>query len=289
MTIVILFVLFLALIWFSPLSWWSLSSEHFKFSSSLFSPSLVRRGKLAWLWIQSGEGEWPNYKFYGDLLRELQRLTKLYGATPKASLERIKRPLLQDIRFETKMREIRLSGIAQFMAMALMTWSFMVLSRLILGREFDATFLILIATLQASGIALYLGLENIVKKKIFNGYDCAYEGVVALQALLPLGLSLKEKRDKSGIDHFLAKKDLSVDLERVRRQLQIALTQWKEFGRPLEQVLADNLDDIRFAQEMAQERLIKRMNGLKFLIAALFFLSAYLLDLLGLVNSFFIE
>ncbi|MFX3675429.1 MAG: hypothetical protein ACN6I6_00175 [bacterium] len=250
---------------------------------------LVARGKHAWSWVQNGEGEWPNYKFYGELLRELQRLTKLYGATPKASLERIKRPLLQDLRFETKMRELRLSGLMQFMAMALMTWTFMVLSRLILGRDFDPTFLILIATLQALGIVLYLGLENIVKKKVFNGYDCAYEGVVALQALLPLGLSLKEKRDKSGVDRFLAKKALPLDLERVRRQLQIALAQWKEFGRPLEQVLADNLDDIRFAQEVAQESLIKRMNGLKFLIAALFFLSAYLLDLLALVNSFFIE
>tara|TARA_R110000868_G_scaffold80095_7_gene227825 strand:- start:659 stop:1528 length:870 start_codon:yes stop_codon:yes gene_type:complete len=289
MYIVFLFVLLLVLIWYSPMHWWARAGEPLKFKTSFLKQSLVQRGKGAWSWIQSGEGEWPNYKFYGDLLRELQRLSKLYGATPKASLERIKRPLLQDIRFETKMREIRLSGLSQFLAMALMTWSFMILSRLILSREFDATLLLFIGALQLIGVVLYLGLEALVKDKVFKGYDSAYEGLVALQALLPLGLSLKEKRDKSGIDHFLAKKELSADLERVRRQLQVALAQWKEFGRPLEQVLADCLDDIRFAQELAQERLIKRMNGLKFLIAAVFFLSAYLLDLLALVNSFFIE
>lgn len=286
-----LLVLLAVGLWFLPSVIWlkldSLTSS--AKSLRLIRPSLVANGKQAWHWVQTGEGEWPEYKFYGSLLRELQRLTRLYGATPKASLERIKRPLLQDIRFETKLREIRLSSISQFVAMATMTWSFMILSRLILDRSFEFGILTIIASLQIAGLLIFLFIEKYMRTKAFHGFDKAYEGLVALQALLPLGLSLKEKRDKSGIDHFLSLKRLGIDLERVRRQCVITLTQWKELGRPLETVLAEMVDDINFAQDMAQCLLIKRMNGIKFLVGGIFFLSAYLLDLLALVNSFFIE
>lgn len=273
-------------IWFLPEKFWD-SLRVFK--QLKFKPSygLVHKGKQAWNWIQTGEGEWPEYKFYGSLLRELQRLTKLYGATPKASLERVKRPLLQDLRFETRLREIRLSGLSQFFAMALMTWLFMFLSRLILGRAFDPFLCSMILFLQVSGTALYLFVESWARKKIFIGYDSAYEGLVTLQALMPLGLSLKEKRDKSGVDHFLGSKKLPPALERVRRTLSQLLEQWRDFGRPIEAQLVDLVDDIRFAQEIAGETLLKRMNGFKFFVAALFFLSAYLLDLLAMVNSLF--
>src|SRR5690606_27903402 len=121
-----------------------------------------------------------------------------------------------------------------------------------------------------------------------RGYDQAFEGIVTLQALIPLGLSLKEKRDKSGVDRFLALQGLSPELDRVRRSLSQLLTQWKDFGRPVEAGLADLCDDVRFAAEMAQERLLKKMNALKFVIAALFFLSAYLVDLLAMVQGLFL-
>lgn len=275
-------------IWFLPDRLWEklLTLRQVKLVRNV---SLVSRGKAAWVWVQTGQGEWPDYKFYGHLLRELQRLTKLYGATPQASLERIKRPLLQDLRFETKLREIRLSGLAQYFAMALMTWMFMFLSRLILGREFELSLCLVVIFLQVSGTALYLAIESLARKKTFNGYDMAYEGLVTLQALMPLGLSLKEKREKSGVDRFLVLKNLSPELERVRRNLSTLLGQWKDFGRPIEASLVDMVDDIRFAAEIAQESLLKRMNAVKFFVAALFFLSAYLLDLLSMVNAFFIE
>ncbi len=276
-------------LWFLPESLWEKGQSLWLKRGFKVRPGLVKRGQSAWQWAQTGEGPWPDYKFYGALLRELQRLAKLYGATPAASLERIKRPLLQDLRFETKLREIRLGCLSQFFAMALMTWTFMIVSRLILGRAFELPLCALILALQCGGLLLYVAIERKARKKTFYGYDQAYEGVVTLQALIPLGLSLKEKREKSGVDRFLSIKNAPAELERVRRSLASLLGQWKDFGRPIEAALADLGDDIRFAQEVAGERLLKRMNALKFFIAALFFLSAYLLDLLALVNAFFIE
>lgn len=273
-------------IWFLPETFWD-KLQNFKQLRFKHKLTIVGRGKAAWEWVQTGEGQWPEYKFYGELLRELQRLSKLFGATPAASLERIKRPLLQDLRFETKLREIRLSGLSQFFAMALMTWTFMVMSRLILDRSFETGLCVTILMLQILGTAIYLLLEGRLRAKTFKGYDSAYEGLVTLQALIPLGLSLKEKREKSGVDRFLSKQKLSAELERVRRSLTTLLTQWKDFGRPIEAALVDLVDDIRFAQEVAQERLLKQMNAIKFFIAALFFLSAYLLDLLAMVQSLF--
>lgn len=273
-------------IWFIPERFWE-SFQNFKGLQVRRHYGLVHKGKQAWQWVQTGEGEWPDYKFYGQLLHELKRLTKLYGATPAASLERIKRPLLQDLRFETKLREIRLSGLAQFLAMALMTWTFMTLSRLILGRDFDFILCAVVLSLQVIGSVLYLWVESLARKKTFRGYDLAYEGLVTLQALMPLGLSLKEKRDKSGVDRFISEKSLPVELERVRRTLASLLDQWRDFGRPIEAALVDLVDDIRFAQDIAGEALLKRMTAFKFFVAALFFLSAYLLDLLAMVNALF--
>lgn len=273
-------------IWFIPERFWE-SFQNFKGLQIKQRYGLVHKGKQAWQWVQTGEGEWPDYKFYGSLLRELKRLTKLYGATPAASLERIKRPLLQDLRFETKLREIRLGGLAQFFAMALMTWTFMTLSRLILEREFDLLLCSLILALQVIGASLYLFIEAKARKKAFGGYDLAYEGLVTLQALMPLGLSLKDKREKSGVDRFLSEKRLPSELERVRRTLSNLLDQWRDFGRPIEAALVDLVDDIRFAQDIAGEALLKRMTAFKFFVAALFYLSAYLLDLLAMVNGLF--
>mgnify|MGYP003672101902 CR=1 FL=1 len=248
---------------------------------------LVYRGNLAWQWTQTGQGPWPDYKFYGNFLREVQKLTKLYGSTPKASLDRIKKPLLQDIRFETKLREIRFSGLGQFVAMALMTWTFMVVSRLILERPFELPLLFSILFIQTVGLITFLQIESFKRKKAFHGFDLAYEGLVTLQALLPLGISTKDKQEKSGVDQFLSLKTKNLDLDRVRRNLAQSLAQWRDFGRPIEDIIEELVDDVRFAQEIAQAKLLKQMHAIKFLIAALFFLSAYLLDLMAMVNSFF--
>lgn len=249
--------------------------------------TLVQKGQLTWSWIQTGQGEWPQYKFYGAFLREMQKLIRLYGGSPKTIIESLKKPLLQDIRFETKLSEIRLGGVVQFIAMGLMTWVFVLTSRLILKRSFEFESLAVIAGLQAFGLIGFFIIEKYQRQKIFRGYDLAYEVLVTLIAILPIGISLKEKREKSGVDRLLAKNDLPHDLERVRRNLQDALLQWKDFGKPIESTLSELLDDIRFAQEMAQSKLLKRMDGFKFLIAAVFFLPAYLFDLYLLVNSFF--
>lgn len=249
--------------------------------------NLVTRGNETWIWIQSGEGEWPDYKFYGSFLAEMQKLIRLYGGSPKTVVEAIKRPLLQDIRFEAKLSEIRRGGIAQFMAMSLMTWAFVFMSRFVLGRAFEIQSLSVIAILQGIGLLAFIFIEKLKRQQLFKGYDLAYETLVTFLALIPIGISLKEKQEKSGVDRFLSTKDLTSDIERVRQGFHDALTQWKDFGKPIEITLNELLDDIRFAQELAQAKLLKQMDAFKFLIAAVFFLPAYLFDLYLMVNSFF--
>lgn len=249
--------------------------------------TLTQSGQQTWTWMQTGQGEWPSYKFYGSFLSEMQKLIRLYGGSPKTVIESLKKPLLQDIRFETKLAQIRLGGIVQFISMILMTWVFIIVSRLILNRTFELRSLTVIATLQIIGLISFSVIEGWKRRQIFNGYDLVYEVMVTLIALLPIGISLKEKKEKSGVDRFLAQKGLPIELERVRRNLQKAILQWKDFGKPIEVTLNELLDDIRFAQEMAQAKLLKQMDAFKFLIAAVFFLPAYLFDLYLMVNSFF--
>jgi len=249
--------------------------------------SLVTKGNETWRWIQSAQGMWPEYKFYGHFLADMQKLIRLYGGSPKSIVEALKRPLLQDIRFETKLSDIRLGGIVQFVAMSLLTWAFVILSRVILGRSFEMSSLGIIALLQALGLIAFIAIEKYKRQKLFMGFDLAFEVLVTLMALIPIGISLKEKQEKSGVDRFLSCKKLGPDIERVRQSFHDALVQWKDFGKPIEKTLNELLDDIRFAQEMAQTKLLKQMDGFKFLIAAVFFLPAYLFDLYLMVNSFF--
>ncbi len=288
-TFILLIFIVSFIIWYLPDRLWvELSTSFSKFNSlKLGKRSVMHCGNETWQWVQTGEGQWPEYKFYGGFLREIQKLTKLYGSNPKIALDQLKKPLLQDIRFETKIRETRLSGLAQYIAMALMTWTFMIVSRLILERPFEVPLLLLILMIQLTGFILFLKIESYKRNKAFYGFDLAYEGLVCLQALLPLGISTKEKQDKSGVDRFISLKTKNSDLERVRRNLTQSLAKWRDYGRPIEVVIEELVDDVRFAQEIAQTKLVKQMHTIKFMIAALFFLSAYLIDLMAMVNSFF--
>ena len=282
----ILLTLLCLLLWKIPDSVWE-RAGHPKLLALKPRVSLVQRGQLTWSWIQTGQGEWPSYKFYGTFLTDMQKLIRLYGGSPKTVIESLKKPLLQDIRFETKLAQVRFGGIVQFISMSLMTWVFIIASRLILNRTFELNSLAVIAILQLLGLVSFSVIEGWKRRQIFKGFDLAYEVVVTLIAILPIGISLKEKKEKSGVDRFLAHKELPKELERVRRNLQEAILQWKDFGKPVELTLNELLDDIRFSQEMAQTKLLKQMDGFKFLIAAVFFLPAYLFDLYLMVNSFF--
>lgn len=282
----IIVTFFCLLLWKIPDSAWE-KVGHPKSFTFKTRVSLVQRGQLTWSWIQTGQGEWPSYKFYGTFLSEMQKLIRLYGGSPKTVIESLKKPLLQDIRFETKLAQIRLGGIVQFISMSLMTWIFIIVSRLILNRSFELKPLAFIAILQVLGLVSFSVIEGWKRRQIFKGFDLAYEVMVTLIAILPIGISLKEKKEKSGVDRFLTHKELPMELERVRCNLQEAILQWQDFGKSIELTLNELLDDIRFAQEMAQSKLLKQMDGFKFLIAAVFFLPAYLFDLYLMVNSFF--
>ena len=228
----------------------------------------------------------PQYKFYTNLLELLFENYRRLGIGIKKILPEIRSGMVKDLQFEKKIFDEIVSGLWQFMIIAVTTWSFVFLSSTLadIPRSWGTT--LWMGVLQISGVIAFFYLVSIFKSKIFYKFSKSIEELYLFTSLLDVGLPLNEILSRSGIlnGNLTSYKSF----ETISFRLNQLVSRLKETGLSPKEESQEIIREIWHLQEESFHKFTKIVQVLKFSILVFFFLPAYFLYLYS-IFQFFME
>lgn len=228
--------------------------------------------------------ELPRYKFYTGLIHLILSYGRNYGASILGIVRKIRQGIIMDYQFERKLQSEFFGGLVQFVLIGFMTWIFIFISDSIICAETLFSVRFLVGGLQIFGVVLYFFIYFGWRKKNFLIYSKYFSGLYVLDSLSEVGVSLQLMLEQSGVEKLFEinkRKFCYVD-----NRLENAIEASRKQGMPIKKELDDIINEVWFLQEQQFGKFVKQMAGLKFVILALFFLSAYFVYLFSLFGHF---
>ena len=228
----------------------------------------------------------PQYKFYTNLLEVLFENYRRLGIGIKKILPEVRAGLIKDLQFEKKIFDETISGLLQFMIIAVTTWSFVFLSSRLAQIPISWSIIFLMVVLQIGGVFVFFYLLNLIKKRIFLKFTRAIEELYLFSSLLDIGLPLNEILSRSGILYGSLAKYKSFEV--ISKRMNQLVSRLKESGLSPKQESQEIIREIWHLQEESFVKFTKIVQVLKFSILVFFFLPAYFLYLYS-IFKFFME
>lgn len=231
-------------------------------------------------------GDMKQYKFYTDLLEQLFESHRKLGAGLKKMIPDIRRAITRDLQFEKQILGEIVGALVQFMLIALTTWGFVFLSSLLVEIPLSGFILSCMLILQVSGAALFFILMRALKKKMFSSLAQALCELTRFQTMINTGLSVNEVLLRSNIlgGALVESRALSPFAGRVKN----LISRMKATGLSPVEETQEILKGLWHFQGEQFQKFTKRVQLLKFVVLALFFLPAYFLYLAS-IFQFFME
>ncbi len=229
----------------------------------------------------------PKYKFYTKIVNVLLNVAKTYGSPIKESLSELRHGIVKDLEFERKLRQENISGVVQFITIAFVTWFFVLCVYKYLAIKVDGIFLIVITVLHFSGIIIYYIVNKKIKKNIFIIFESLFYNLYALRAYQNVSMP---------INQIMTNIDLNFDkyygygkFSFIIKRINFMIDNWQKSGIAIKSEIDLIIEEISIIQIQTFDIFVKKTQVLKFAILALFYLTAYLVFLLGLIRSFLFE
>ena len=226
----------------------------------------------------------PKYKFYTGLMEQLFETNRRFGMGIKKFIPEIRGALILDLQFEKQIFDEILGGFLQFMVIALTTWSFVFLSSSLVFIPLSKILVISMLILQISGGALFFVLVKKYQLKTFTKFNKAIEELYLFSGLMDIGLNLNEILLRSGIlqGNLVSFKIFENLSDRVKK----LIARLKETGVSPKDETQEIIREIWHLQETNFRKFTKKVQVLKFVILAFFFLPAYFLYLYSIFQFF---
>lgn len=238
------------------------------------------------LGVKNSADDLPKYKFYTHLFEILYAANRSLGIGLKKIIPEIRNALLNDLKFEKKIRDEVLSAFLQFIAVIVTTWAFVYLSTKIAEIAVDKKIAIAMLLIQACGLFLFYQTEKICKKKIFEKFSSAIKEIYLFSCFLDVGLPLNEALLRSGISEGALFKHKV--FEGISKRLEGVIQRLKETGLSPKDEVHEIIGQIWQLQEEKFRFFTKYIQMLKFTLLVFFFLPAYFLYLYS-IFKFFME
>lgn len=230
--------------------------------------------------------ELPKYKFFTDLILELLQLHKKLGINLSLYLPKIRLELQRDHRFEKKLHELMLNCIWQFLIIISVTWGFISFSSMMIAVFPSGKVISSILFLQMLGAIVFFYMKVFLYKKTFAELEQIIEKFYKFLSLVDVGIPISKILEYSQINALgkVKQKDLRSYAQRVHS----LLTYWQQNGHSPKNEMTEILEDVWALKESLFEAFLKKLEVLKFIVLALFYLPAYFLYLFS-IFQFFME
>ncbi len=223
------------------------------------------------------------YKFYSELMERLLGLSRRYGASTSKLLKELRFGIAKDLRFEKKIRKIIFEGIYQFFLISLVTWMFIWQTKKWVDSFENTQVEFIIGLMQVVGVIVYLVLVFIQKSNQFSIFNSYLGSVLTWRSLVRVGLGIQEIIQVAQIESNLKVKKSKFKF--INNQMERSISLWKSHGKSPENELIKITDDLWFIHESILEIFCKRVEFIKFIVLAIFYLGAYLVFIFSLIGA----
>lgn len=224
------------------------------------------------------------YKHYTPFLFDLLELNRTLGIPLKDALSALKKNLKDEQQFSRQWESLQKGGLAQIVLLFFISWGFFESSRRILEQDFRPLFSLFLASLQLTGLGLYLLFIKYLNKGPVGSLRILDKMIQQLRILKSSGLSSHKVLE-------LVKLEQCDHLHRsqhdLRDQLLDLIVAWRESGVRIEAECQGILEEIEFRVDLYRQKALTQEKGVKFLVFAVFFVVPYFLFLGGLMTSLF--
>ena len=221
------------------------------------------------------------YKFFTELVNILLLSMREYGTNIFEFLPLIKKALVNDSRFERKIKSEFVGGILQMLIVQLsggvLIYSFKTQLKLELSSyQYLAPFLI-----QIIGYISYFVTFYICKKKCFFTIERYFRSFYYARVLVSASVPMKTINERISIEDLSEERELisfKARLEGIFREIQLS---GSFDGKDFEVII----EELWFLNEYKFETFLKYLNILKLVVIVIFFLGGFLLIMLQVLST----
>ena len=225
-----------------------------------------------------------HYKFFNELLFEVENMAKRFGAPRKWALFSLKQGMKRDLDQERKIKSSFASALLTFSASAFVTWSFtfFTLSAMKIGLSYS--FITLSITWQLIGVMVFILLFNKMKQRLLEKFYQLFRSSYKLAILSQVSISTDELISMSDVNKALGNQQ--TDISHLQDRILILIEQRRLQGQSIKDDLMQTIDEIWMFYAQRCEVLHKHVTILKFIVLCVFFFSTYLISIFNVLARF---
>lgn len=226
----------------------------------------------------------PQYKFFSSLVNLLLESSRRFGGHYKEAFLSVKESLNQDLQFEKKLKEFIWGSYFQKFCIFSMSWGFIFFAQTLTEVKLEIKVYLGILCWQILGLIILPLLIKLLRSHYFSGIGQLWLSLYVLKALATVSLARSEifKLAKIGELDSIKHKNLESIVQKLQGCCELSLKQGGSYLNDVEELIVE----CKFIEKWHCELFEKRLNAVKLLILALFFLPSYLAFMYFLLNSF---
>ena len=224
--------------------------------------------------------ELVKYKYFKDLVYELFKAKKTYGAPIDKAIGEIKKALSKDIYFEKKISSSLYGGVFQMATVTVTGFLFILMSCFQLKLPFPYYTFSIALSLNFLGIIVYGACYYYFKLRCFGALENIIKSCYLLRCFLRCQMPVVSAINKVDFSSFKISKEETYLKDRIDLMLQkikkIGHLDFNDFDMQIEEIWL--LFEFKF------EHFQKTLNVLKLSVMTLFFLTSYLYVIYSFIN-----
>lgn len=226
----------------------------------------------------------PQYKFYTSIVFMILTTSKKLGSSLHYPLSIIKKSLLKDIEFQTKLQGFIGETYSQFIVMMLICWGFTIYSGSMLNLEFDILLSLALFLWQLVGLISFYFIYRKETLNLEKSINPLYTNFLMYQALLNVSMPISQIKMNCDFNSLVNVKLRGADfyISRFFKLVEIREKYGKETGQEMELLL----EDLNGFYDSTLAKCLKKMTVFKFIWLCVFYLSSYLISVYSsLINA----
>jgi hypothetical protein len=273
--------------------------EVIKYLNSLRRRSLIETGEILYMEVGSfvpGQVQFGTetndfmqreYKFFGEIFKELYEINRKYGAAIKGPWKNLRRSLQKDLSFEKKVKSISSQAMAQMFVMSLFLLLFATAFSIVLSTAMTLKTWGILFILIGLAWAVYLYALKRIKLKQWRNVSLILRALIMIDSLAQTGLSNAEILRKSGGNEFSSIEDEDFNL--IKQQFNNAIDSWQRKGNSIKNPIEELSIEFWFVMEQKLEKMTKRVQALQLVCTFIFILPAFFFLVSSGFSGFLIE
>lgn len=221
------------------------------------------------------------FSYFTILIEKLLELSARWGSDPQKALQRLRKGIYVEERFEQKVRKNFFEALLQCFFIAAVIWSFILFSQYLMDLRPSSKMFIFMIFWQLLGIFSFVTFFGLLYHKMFTSFDRVFESLFVFSSLVRVGLPLQNLLQLCHYQEMLHLDDSKFTFIASRFTHLVEILRSK--GLCDEQEVQELIEETFSLRELQFKRFLQFLKLSLFGHLALFFLSSYFMAL----TSFF--